>query len=122
MATIAASIEGSKPQTGDTDSATVLWEDMALLDEGAAVQYGDFPDRSVQVSGTFGAGGAITVQGSNNGTDWVTLTAPDGVPLVITAVGIKQVLEITKFIRPFVSAGDGATLLDVTMFVRGTRV
>jgi hypothetical protein len=56
-------------------------------------------DRSVQVSGTFG-GGTVLIEGSNDGSNWFTLTDPTGAALSFAAAGLKQILELTRYIRP----------------------
>lgn len=105
---------------------TVEWAPLTTTDlDGAAVQNARFSDRSVHVSGTFGAGGTVTVQGTNQ-TDaaglpinWLPLSDPAGVALAITSASIKTVLQITRFIRPLVSGGDGTTSLKITLTSKG---
>jgi hypothetical protein len=72
----------------------------------------------VQVQGTFGASGSVSVEGSNDGVNYHTLRDPQGVSLTFTAAGLKAVLELTRFIRPRVTAGDGTTALTVTLVAR----
>lgn len=80
----------------------------------------DFQDRTVQITGTFGTGGSVTIQGSNDdGTTWATLTDPLGNNLTFTAAGMKQITELPQYIRPFVTAGDGTTSLNVYLHMRG---
>jgi hypothetical protein len=78
----------------------------------------DFIERCVTVHGTFGAGGSITIQGSNDGTNWFALTDPQGNALTKTAAAIEQVLESPLYIRPLVTAGDGTTSLTVILLCR----
>lgn len=75
-------------------------------------------DRSIQVVGTFGAAGHLVCQGSNDGTNWATLTDPQGNSIDFTAAGIEQVMEITRYIRPLVTGGDGNTSITVTMVTK----
>jgi hypothetical protein len=83
---------------------------MLTGDVGSAVPNATFTDRSVQVTGTFG-GATVTMQGSNDGgATWSTLNDAAGTPLTFTAAGIKQVLEVSQFIRPSVSGGAAADL------------
>jgi hypothetical protein len=97
----------------------VLWENVPNGSTGEAVQLGSYQDRSVQVTGTFGAGGSVSIQGSNDGgTTWATLSDPLGNALTFTAAGLKQVLELTDRVRCSVTAGDGTTSLDIHMFMR----
>lgn len=76
-------------------------------------------DRSVQLGGTLGTGGIALIQGSNDGTNWASLKDPQGNVITLDVIGeIAQVAEITRWIRPSVSAGDGATSLTVTLVAR----
>lgn len=99
----------------------VTWAGLLNTDDGSPYERVDFPDRSVQVSGTFGTGGTVVIQGTNNGTAWHTLTDPQGNALSFTAAGLEQVQELTRQIRPLVTGGDGTTNLVVTMLTRGGR-
>lgn len=98
----------------------VVWTGLtfATTDDGQPLQMPGSADRSVQVTGTFGTGGSVRIQGSNDGTNYVALTDPQGNALNITAAGIEAVQEITRYIRPLITAGDGSTSLTVTMLVR----
>lgn len=75
-------------------------------------------DRSVQVTGTFGTGGTVVIEGSNDGVNFYTLNDLGGAALSITAAGLKGIREPVLFLRPRVTAGDGTTNLAVTFFVR----
>lgn len=76
-------------------------------------------DRSVQVFGTFGAGGTVVIEGSNDGgVTWATLHDPQGNALSFTAVAFRTIDEVSEMIRPRVSAGDGTTALTVAMVFR----
>ena len=99
----------------------VLWETLTTTnDVGTAVQHNDFADRSVQVIGTFGAGGALAIEGSNDGgVTWKVLTDPQGNALTFSAAGIEAITEVTWMIRPHVTGGDGTTDLDVHLFLAG---
>lgn len=91
----------------------------ASADTGAPAELPDYADRSVQIEGTLGVGGTVVIEGSNDGTNYVLLTDPQGNNLTITAVNrMEQVQEITRFIRPRVTAGDGATSFTVTLYGR----
>lgn len=91
---------------------------LANGDTGAPVEMPAFADRSIQVVGTFGSGGNLRIQGSNDGTNYATLTDPQGNDLNITAAKIEQVTEVVRYIRPNVTAGDGTTNLTVILLVR----
>lgn len=110
MATMPATISRTGANLG---IRSVAWDAMATGDDGTPVEMPDMPDRSIQVTGTF-SGSTVTIQGSNDAsspTNWFTLTAPSGLPLTFTAAGLSQVLEITNFVRPVVTAGTGSAFL-----------
>jgi hypothetical protein len=98
----------------------VTWEGLTQTtsDSGDPFEMPGAADRSVQVIGTFGTGGSVRIEGSNDGTNYATLADPSSTALNITAAGIEGVQEITRWIRPRVTAGDGATDLDVILLVR----
>lgn len=105
----------------DMRAQAVQWAGLtnATSDDGAPFEGPDYADRSVQVQGTIGAGGNLRIEGSNDGTNYVVLTDPQGTALDFTAAGrIEQIQEITRFIRPRVTAGDGTTNLTVTLYGR----
>lgn len=100
-------------------SSMAIWTAIPNGNTGAPILMSTFSDRSVQVSGTFGAGGTVLLEGSNDGTTYATLTDPAGAAISFTAAGLKQVLHITKYMRPRVSAGDGTTAITVHLLIVG---
>lgn len=96
----------------------VTWSGLLNGDTGAPFEGGDWVDRCVQVFGTFGTGGTLTVQGSNNGSNWNTLKDSFGTAIQLTSAGVVQVMEVTRYIRPSITAGDGSTNLTVSMYTR----
>lgn len=88
----------------------VTWSPLATGDTGEPLQGTGLSDRSVQFTGTFG-GATVVLEGSNDGTNWVTLTDPAGVALSFTAAGLKQILQITRYMRPNVSGGAGVAII-----------
>ncbi len=79
-------------------------------------------DKSVQVYGTTGTGGVITIEGSNVGATGVytTLDDPQGAALSGLATGakIETVLDNTLFIRPRCTAAGSLTDLNVVIIAR----
>lgn len=94
------------------------WSALANGDTGHPVEWIQFADRCVSVTGTFGAGGTLVIQGSNDNTNWFTLNNAQSAALSFTASGLKQVVELPRYIRPSVTAGDGTTSLDVILVMR----
>ncbi|MEY4375866.1 MAG: hypothetical protein RJB26_416 [Pseudomonadota bacterium] len=118
MATRAATISNPTKDQYDDGVQLVTWTGLLNGDDGAPVELPTHSDRSVQVVGTFGAGGSLSIEGSNDGTNYATLNTPASVALAITAAGIKAVLELPRYIRPRVTAGDGTTSLTAVLLVR----
>lgn len=108
----------------DGGTKLVTWATLLNTDTGAPVYLPDFGDRSVQLSGTLGVGGAVTMQGSNDAptaapATYGGVTDPGLTAIVLSAVGaIETVLDPVVWIRPNVTAGDGTTSLTVKMFCR----
>ena len=96
-----------------TDNVT--WAAVTGSDVGEAREYAKFNDKTVQVFGTFGDD--LTIQGSNDGTNWATLSDSSGLPLVFTAAGIKLIAENPRYIRP----SAGASITSVTVVIQATR-
>ena len=97
---------------------TTAWGPMLNGDVGLPLQNFGGSDRSIQVTGTFGAGGTMLVEGSNDGTNYYTLVDHQGNALSITAAGLKSIDQAVAYVRPRVSAGDGTTSLTATMMCR----
>lgn len=94
------------------------WTGLLNGDTGAAVELVDFADKTVTITGTFGTGGTLVLQGSNDGTNWFSLTDPQANAISKTAAAMEIVLEAPRYIRPNVTAGDGTTSLAVQMCCR----
>jgi hypothetical protein len=116
MATI--SVARDAPISMKHEVMLFLWEALGDADTGEAVEVANFADRSIQVAGTFGSA-TVTVQGSNDGTNWATLNDPQGNALAVTSAKIEQILELTRYLRVTTSGGTG-TDLDVTLLCRRT--
>jgi hypothetical protein len=87
------------------------WGPLANGENGNPAQLRKWPTKTVQVFGTLGVGGSISIQGSNDGTNWVTLRDSLGVALTFTALGLRDILENCVHFRAIVTAGDGTTAL-----------
>jgi hypothetical protein len=94
------------------------WTGLLNGDDGTPLEFPQYADRSVQVTGTFGAGGTIVLEGTNDGTNYVTLKDPLGAAVSFTAAGLKLIGELPWKIRPRVTAGDGTTVLAAYILMR----
>jgi hypothetical protein len=98
----------------------LTWTGLDTDDSGTPVELVDYADRTVTITGTFGAGGSITIQGSNDNTNWFAVTDPQGNAITKTAAGMETLMEAPRYIRPLVTAGDGTTSLTVKILCRRT--
>jgi hypothetical protein len=103
------SVASTNINTGNSRSLVVQWSAIGTDDVGDALPFSQYTDKSVQVTGTFG-GASVRLQGSNDGTNWFTLTDPQGNPLSFSAAGLEAVSEATRFVRPSVVGGVGAAI------------
>lgn len=110
----------------DDNTVEFFYEQLTTTaDRGAPIpeSFMDYADRNVQVFGTFGAAGNLRVEGSNDdGTTYAVLSDPQGNALNIGAAKVEAITENTLLTRPFVSAGDGTTDLDVSIVCRRSRL
>ena len=102
-------------------SHVITWSNLANGDSGAPIEMPGSADRSIQFIGTFGSGGSIRIEGSNDGENYAVLTDPQGNDIIKTAAGLEAITEITRYIRPRVTAGDGTTNLSAILFMKTTR-
>lgn len=104
--------------TQQADGFSAVWTAIANGSQGDAAS-GPYVYFSASAVGTFGVGGSVRLDGSNDGVNWFALSAP-----ALTAAGIFAALgaaEHPRFIRPNVTAGDGTTAITVTGFFAAPR-
>jgi hypothetical protein len=94
------------------------WTGLANGDDGVPFKAAGAADRSIQFGGTFGAGGNVVLEGSNDGASWFTLTDPQGNALSASAAVLEAVSEVTIYVRPRVSAGDGTTSISAYLLAK----
>ena len=75
----------------------------------------EFANRSVQVSGTFGTGGSVSIMGSYDNATFAELTDVFGTELTFTEAGSAVIHNLPPYVRPEVTAGDAGTDLTVTL-------
>lgn len=116
MAAIKPTIVDVSPR-GDGSTLQATWT--AVTSAGAdtcnPVAFPDHPDKSIQVSGAFGAG-SVALNGSNDGTNFFPLNSPNSVVIAIAAAGIKAVLENTLQVQPAYTGGTAGTITIVMLF------
>ena len=72
---------------------------------------------SVQIAGTFG-GATVTLQGSNDGANYVTLKDTSGTASSVRAAGLVDFSTACRYIKPGISGGTSDDV-DVTVCLRG---
>ena len=105
---------------------SMIWETLTTTnDRGAKFEWPHGADRSIHVFGVEGTGGTLIMQGSNKesptdaDTDWFPLLDTEGNAISVTSVPAgDNIGTIVRWIRPFVSAGDGSTDYDVILLAR----
>lgn len=116
MATIAHTIDAIKTY-GDR-AHVVSWALLTAANEvGNAVEMTGSADRSVQIIGTFDSA-TVVIQGSNDGTNWASLTDPQGNAISKTAAALEAISELTRYVRPLTSGGGGSQSLTVLLLVK----
>lgn len=88
---------------------------LANGETGTAMLAPRFSDRSVQFSGTYGAGGSVLFEGSNDGIVYNQLHDYLGSLIASTAASLSSISESCLWIRPRCTAGDGTTAVKVAL-------
>ena len=120
MATVKATFSTGATASGNGDVQLVTWL-LTATDDGSplGIEWANWADRSVQVGITgdnFNAG-TVVIEGSNDGTTWTTLFAAAPLAaLSFTAAGLKEIVEMTAYIRPRASVS--VTSVNVVMAIR----
>lgn len=106
---------------GQANMVAINWSGLLNGDAGAPFEGIDWADRTAQISGAFGTGGSITLEGSNDGTNYLALTDPQGNAITKTAAALETIEEGPRYTRPRVTAGDGTTNLTAVIYARRSR-
>lgn len=121
MATRATTVTNPEQHIGRT-SVLAVTAGMLNGDDSTPVESVSQYDRlSVQVSGTFGVGGSVAVEGSHDGSTWFALPGVNGTAIAITAAGGAVVAMDSCGVRKArcrVTAGDGTTSLTTSIYLR----
>ena len=107
-------------------SRYISWSGLANGDTGQPIPIAGHSDKTVHIYGTFGAGGTVALEGSNDprvlsdpgNAVWTTMNDAQALSLSATSERIDMVIENPRFIRPNASAGDGTTDLTVILCAR----
>jgi len=96
--------------------AVFLWETVTATDTGEPIEILGHAGLAcaVQAIGTFG--GTLAIEGSIDGTNYVTLKTTQGDDATLTAAGVLEIATAVRYIRP--SAGAGVSDVDVYICIR----
>lgn len=89
-------------------------------DVGEAVTAPMFPDRTVQVFGTFGTATCV-IEGTLDGVNWATLTDQSDNFIALTTAKIEAIAPVTLQVRPKLTNADGTTSLTVILLAKGAK-
>lgn len=117
MPTTAVSVSNPWAGSFGTNASVATWTGVINGNDGAPAGAAGYSDKTVQVSGTFGAGGTIIVEGTVNGTTWFQLTDPTGTVISFTSTGGKAITEAVGFVRVRVTGGDGSTAINASILM-----
>lgn len=103
-------MEGTVATTLSTENirnGEVVIAKWSLVDgeTGDPFELADFSDCSVQVAGSFGAGGVIAIEGTIDDANYATLSDPVGNSLSFSSAGLKSIAEVVRAKRPRVVSG-----------------
>jgi len=93
----------------------VTWGPFGAGDVGEAISMIGSARRTIQVVGTFAMGSKLAIEGSNDESNYSTLTDQHGNKLNFSGSGISSVSELTLFIRPRATAGNPAATVKMLM-------
>lgn len=98
---------------------SVSWSSLATGDTGAPFEVLNARALAgaVQVTGTF-SGATVTLQCSNDGTNYVAVKDVSGSDIALTAAGMKEFSTAARYLRPSVASGTGTGLV-ATLCLRG---
>jgi hypothetical protein len=108
------------------DDGMVVWTWAALnevggtLDTGAPVVPGNVDGLTVQGTGNYDTNAVVTMQGSNDGTNWFAI----GSGTLVAATNFRTIAERPLYIRPAVTtvgAGDATAVVVVMVGARTQR-
>jgi hypothetical protein len=118
MTTVANTVT-TEVGSGDGSLLLSTWTHLTSTNtDGQPITGAEWADRTWQAQGTWG-GATLTFQGSNDKTNWFSLTnAAGGAAATLTANGGLATIELPLWVRPnLTTAGAGADIT-VTLLMR----
>lgn len=127
MTVQALAITALLQQIDNLACSSVIWggtgnTPLANGDTGTPISLPQKADMSFQAVGTFGAGGSVAIEVSNDGTNYSAAKDSNGTLIALTAAApIARLTGPWLWVRPHATAGDGTTALVVNGLFRTTR-
>lgn len=112
MSTITPTVSDVLGDRGSVLSFT--WATMANNDTGSPMKHPKHADVTIHILGTFDSS-TVVWQGSNDGSNWVTLTDPQGNSISKTAAAIETVSECPLYCRPSVTGGASTSITVIAL-------
>lgn len=112
--------------TVNSKRSVFTWEEVTVFDDGGwtadtvtPIDIMEWDEFCVQVAGTFG-GATVTIQGSADGINYVSLTdAHNGENLIFVEAGLKLIAApLPRYIKILVTPATSIADLDVTVIAR----
>ena len=112
MALVTRAVTATAPNAGN-GLVLFTWAAMDSDDDGTPVGLDPAYDYFVQLTGTLGTGGVLSMEGSfDGGTTYGILRDLGGNAVTLNAIGlIKHIYTYAPKIKPLCTAGDGSTSL-----------
>jgi len=109
MPTVKATIK--KDITVDDSVFMIQWDNLANSgDDGDPQSFAAYSDKTFIVTGTFSGSAVVVIEGSNDGTNWVTLSNRQGNAMSFSAAGMNTSQDRPVYVRPKLTAGVAATI------------
>ena len=108
--------------SGDGSTQMFTWALTTANADGAPVEWAAYSDRTFVIVGATWGGATATIQGSNDGTNWVTLSdAAGAADATATADKAMTIVELTRYVRPnLTTPGTGAAVTASIVMRRAT--
>ncbi len=108
---------------GDGNAILWTWAMVTANVEGLPFEYVQHMDLCWQSFATTQSTAVITIQGSNDGTNYFSMTnASGGAAATFSADGGKQTVERPRYVRPYLTTAGTGAVISVTCLARKNPV
>jgi hypothetical protein len=103
---------------GDGSVFMAVWTLTTADHTGDGISWCDWTDRSATFISAAWGGSTAALEGSNDNTNWVPITDPQGTAITRTSNGIEAATEITRFVRARLTTPGTAATVTATLLMR----